>query len=72
MEIFNQMLHGGFGDLTMEAKSPESLGYKQRTFKESIGDQIAHHERKVAELKAVYESLTPDIEKFVEAMQKLG
>ncbi len=69
MSIFNQMIQGGPGNPV----PTESLGkYNPRTFKESIQDQISFHERKIIELKAVHESLTPEIEKFVEALQKLG
>ena len=70
MSMFSNMIQGGYNQ--MEAKSSSPLGYNPRTFKQSIEDQIAHHKNKLAELEAVKESLTPEIEKFVEAMQKLG
>jgi hypothetical protein len=70
MSLFNQMIRGGGGDYPQEAKSTGP--YKSRTFKETIQDQISFHENKVAELKAVRDSLTPEIETFVEALQKLG
>lgn len=75
MSIFNQMVRGsGPYDepKMMGAELQQSQGFKPRTFKETLSDQIACHERKIAELKAVYSSLTPELEKFVEALQKLG
>lgn len=72
MGIFNQMLRGGSNMDSMQAKEAGPIGYKPRTFKQTIEDQIAHHKSKVAELEAVRDSMTPEIEKFVEAMQKLG
>jgi hypothetical protein len=74
MSIFNQMIRGG-GEC---ATSPSYEGmqnvakYQPRTFKETIADQIAFHQRKIAELQAVKDSLTPEVEAFVEALQKLG
>jgi hypothetical protein len=74
VSIFNQMIRGYGGNMpTQVEKSTGSLlEYKPRTFKETIQDQIAFHKNKVAELEAVRDSLSPEIEKFVEAMQKLG
>lgn len=71
MSLFNQMIRGGgYGP---EVPKEATLGsYKPRTFKETISDQIAFHKSKVAELEAVRDSLTPEIERFVEAIQKLG
>jgi len=68
--MFDQILRGNQGNYPTELA--QSLSKSPRTFKESIGDQIAFHRRKVEELQAVFDSLTPDIEKFVEAMQKLS
>lgn len=68
---FNQLIRGGGSDYPV-AKETMSLSNRKRTFKETIQDQIAYHKAKVAELEAVNESLTPEIEKFVEAIQKLG
>jgi hypothetical protein len=75
MSIFNQMLRGSTECEPAYANQLQGLAkevYTPRTFKETIGDQLAYHERKIAELKAVYNSLTPELEKFVEALQKLG
>lgn len=77
MSIFNQMIRGDMGTYPVpEAYSKEAAmniaQYRPRTFKETLADQIAFHERKIAELKAVHDSLTPELEKFVEALQKLG
>lgn len=54
------------------AKEARLSTYKPRTFRETIQDQMTHHESKRAELQAVLDSLTPEVEKFVEAMQRLG
>ena len=43
---------------------------KQRTFRETINDQILFHNNKIKELQDVLDSLTPDVEKFIEALQK--
>jgi len=73
MSIFNQMISGyGAAQQSKEGGTTPRLLAKPRTFKESIADQIAYHQSKVEELKAVHDSLTPEIERFVEAMQKLG
>lgn len=78
MSLFSQMLRGGnmpetSGQYDIEKYGAASgLAIKPRTFKENIQDQIAYHKRKVAELEEVRDSLSPEIEKFVEAMQKLG
>jgi len=66
------MIRGGGGDYPKEAGQSMTGPYKPRTFKETIQDQIAFHKNKVAELEAVQYSLTPEIEQFVEALQKLG
>lgn len=71
MGMFDSMVRG-YGNQCETASDSLAVPMKPRSFKETIGDQIAFHERKIAELKAVYDSLTPEIEKFVEAMQKLG
>lgn len=43
---------------------------KQRTFREQMQDQIAHHKARIKDLEGVLESMTPEVEKFVEALQK--
>jgi hypothetical protein len=75
MSIFNQMIQSGGGSYPggSTEQSGKSLGvYKPRTFKETIQDQITAHKSKVAELEGVRDSMSPEIEKFVEALQKLG
>ena len=75
MSLFNQALRGYGADMPKQAmEGGTTLGQlvRPRTFKESIADQIAYHQRKVEELQAVHNSLTPEIERFVEAMQQLG
>jgi len=45
---------------------------RQRTFRQTLQDRIAHHKAKITDLEAVLESMTPEVERFVEAVQKLG
>ena len=45
---------------------------RQRTFREQIRDQIAHHKAKITDLENVLDSMTPEVEKFVEALQKVN
>lgn len=40
--------------------------------READQDEIAGHKARIADLETVLESLTPDVKKFVEALQKLG
>ena len=73
MNIFNQL----GGQMAKEAaydrvSSGLAVPYKPRTFREQIQDQIAHHKAKVDDLEAVLVSMTPEVEKFVEAMQKIS
>ena len=44
---------------------------KSRTLREQLQDQIAHHQAKVADLQAACDALTPDVEKALDALQKL-
>lgn len=43
---------------------------KPRTFKEQVQDNIAYHEAKIANLRAILDSMSPEVEKFVEALTK--
>jgi hypothetical protein len=43
---------------------------KPRTFREQMQDQIAQHQAKIKDLQSVLDSMTPEVEKFVEALQK--
>ncbi len=45
--------------------------YRERTFKERIADKIAYHTAEIEKLKAVHDTMTPDLEKFVEALNKV-
>ena len=72
MSIFNQMIRGGAECEPTYPQTSNKEPYKLRTFKETLGDQILYHKRKVAELEAVHKALTPELETFVEALQKLG
>lgn len=44
---------------------------KPRTLREQLQDQIAFHRSKIADLEEACESLTPDVEKALNALQKL-
>ena len=70
MSLFNQLTRGG--DYPAEKSATLGNVYKKRTFREEIQDQIAAHEAKKADLQAVLDSLTPEVEKFVEAIQKIN
>lgn len=74
MSMFNQMIQGGNAnsDYPSATKSSYAIGVKPRTFRETIQDQMAHHKSKIDGLQSVLDSLSPEVEKFVEAMQKLG
>jgi hypothetical protein len=70
MSLFNQLVRGGPDVLAKEMSSGQMT--RPRSFRENIQDQISYHESKIKDLKAVLESLTPEVEKFVEAIQRLG
>lgn len=44
---------------------------KPRTLREQVQDQIAFHTAKIADLQDALDALTPDIEKALNALQKL-
>jgi hypothetical protein len=69
MSLFNQMIRG---NCVEGCDSPKSIHIISRTFKETIQDQILFHQNKIADLEAVRDSLSPDVEKFVEAIQRIG
>jgi hypothetical protein len=75
MSIFNQMIRGSQGldgPYPTSGKCETSSIMQLRTFRETIQDQINYHLAKVDDLNAVRDSLTPEVERFVEAIQKLG
>ena len=43
-----------------------------RTIRESLQDQIAGYKAKIADLEAACEALTPDVEKALNALQKIS
>lgn len=69
MGVFDQMIRGGYAE---EAPTLGSKMARPRSIVETIDDQIVYHERKLAELRALKETLTPEILAFVEAMHKCG
>jgi hypothetical protein len=71
MSIFNQMIRGATCEPISQYDSAKTIG-KPRTLRETIQDQIAYHKSKIADLEAARDSLTPEVESFVEAFQKLG
>ena len=44
---------------------------KPRTLREQLQDQISHHEAKIADLREAVDSLSPDVEKALNALGKL-
>ena len=64
-------MFGSIQGRAIEKAAADSLqGYKERSFKETVGDRIAHHKSEIAKLEAVLESMSPEVEKFVEAFQR--
>lgn len=62
---------GGYADQEIAtAKSPYPV--KQRTLREEIGDQIKFHEARIQKLNDALNSLTPDVEKALNALQQLS
>lgn len=75
MSLFNQLVGGGYPSegQAMAKSATGALGtYKQRTFREQIQDQIAFHKAKIDDLQEVLDSMSPEVEKFVEAIQKIN
>lgn len=63
---------GGMEKTAYDQASTQGMAipYRPRTFKENIQDQIANHQSKIVELQNVLDSMSPEVEKFVEALQK--
>lgn len=57
-------------DIAYGASTAAGMVVKLRTFREQMQDQIAYHKAKIADLEGVLNSMTPEVEKFVEALQK--
>lgn len=54
-----------------EIGKKSSLGtYEPRTFEEQIRDRIAHYQSQINNLQSVLDSMSPDVKKFVGALQK--
>lgn len=45
---------------------------KPRSFREQLKDQIAYHKAKIESIQAVLDSLTPEVENFIEALNKMN
>lgn len=45
---------------------------KRRTIREQITDKIAFHKSEVTNLEAALDALTPEVEKFIDAAQKVN
>ena len=76
MSLFNQLIGGNYESAAKSAY-PGQPGLantiiKIRTFREQIQDQISYHQAKITDLEGVLESMTPEVEKFVEAIQKVN
>lgn len=75
MSLFNQLIRSSGYDNQCESKSAANIGNmipKPRTFRETVQDQIAYHKSKIQDLQEVLDSMTPEVEKFVEALQKIN
>jgi len=48
-----------------------AMPMKPRTLREQLQDQMAYHRSKIADLEEACEALTPDVEKALNALQKL-
>lgn len=54
------------------AKEANAIGqYKQRTLREQLQDRLARHQREMADVQEALDALTPDVEKALNALQKL-
>jgi len=77
MSLFNQLVGGGHESVAKSSYSGQlgmtnAIGIKSRTFREQIQDQISYHQARITDLEGVLESMTPEVEKFVEAIQKVN
>jgi len=65
------LLSGALGsNQNMVETGKSEYSDRQRTFKETIQDKIAFHKSKVDDLQSLIDSMSPEVEKFVEALQK--
>ncbi len=55
----------------MERISGGPVQYKPRTLRETIDDQISHHKSKITDLEEAKKSLTPDVERALNALAKI-
>lgn len=58
--------------MAMDRMANANQPARPRTIREQLEDQIAHHKAKIADLEAACEALTPDVEKALDALQKLA
>jgi hypothetical protein len=74
MSLFNQMLRGSASCEPIGYDNPKGLmnTAQPRTFLQTIDDQIAYHSSKIRDLQEVKDSLSPEVLKFVEAIQRIG
>ena len=73
MSLFTNLLSpGGYAGEAMKIDPGTTGLVRPRTFKETIQDQIATHKMKIADLEAVRDSMSPEVEKFVEALQRIS
>lgn len=68
----NRMAGGGVGQALAESPQTDARMARQRTLREQLQDQIAYHRSKIADLEEACEALTPDVEKALNALQKLS
>lgn len=46
------------------------MGLGRRTFRQTVQDKIAYHQSQIDAAQAVLDSMSPEVERFVEAVQK--
>jgi prefoldin subunit 5 len=69
---FSNLVGTGSNYPAQEKLAAAGAVLKMRTLREQLQDQIAYHEAKIADLKAACDALTPDVEKALDALQKLS
>lgn len=55
----------------IETASKNASMVLKRTYRERIQDKIAYHKSEIANLESLLNTLTPEVEKFIDASQKV-
>lgn len=62
---------GNQGDYPVPTESAQYRITKPRVLTEQLNDKIAYHENEILKLKEALSSLTPDVQKALDALSKL-